>query len=560
MSKETLEEKLIRERKEELKQVSERDKSSTKLLEEMLRDKSVAKETDFTSKSEKEKGVSAGYIATENETDKTFILKKFYKNDVDAITEQEEQDRGDGVREFIGSSLYEALLYDRAPKEQLVVSSEGEKAKHLYIRSKFFDNVESLESVLKKDNPPKIEGFEKLVAACNILGEFDYHNNNILVQKTFDNEGREIFQAVKIDHGRSFYDVYTNFESMIDNTSSTFIVCDYGKNIDEGKLTFDVKEYSKALNQMIAQFDDNHINNIVDQKVSELKKAGFNPKDTGIVYDVNKKLVKVNNFEELALNIKQRIKQNIEGMKDVAKNVEIISKFSNVTEEFKNGGWLEAFANSKEKDAISFAKTNKIKIEGKIAFIWAGQNTQILSPTPEIITNVPEQKWQKINNTNKWEAKEIINPKLMVLIDNFTNNIKDKEKLSEKQVEKFYDDFIDILKESKRISEEEAYNIKNSGIVQEVIAETTKLVNFGLTRLTKEDRLCYKIADFCERIKLPDLSKDFANEITSDNLGKIEKLKKVITKNILQLIPEKKNVISKKDILYQSHSLTERII
>ena len=79
MSKETLDEKLIRERKEELGQLSNIEKPSSTPIEDMLRDKSVAKETDFTTKEKKDQGVSAGYIAKENETGKTFILKKFYK-------------------------------------------------------------------------------------------------------------------------------------------------------------------------------------------------------------------------------------------------------------------------------------------------------------------------------------------------------------------------------------------------------------------------------------------------------------------------------------------------
>ena len=32
----------------------------------------------------------------------------------------------------------------------------------------------------------KVEGFEKLVASCHMLGELDYHANNIMVQKQKD--------------------------------------------------------------------------------------------------------------------------------------------------------------------------------------------------------------------------------------------------------------------------------------------------------------------------------------------------------------------------------------
>jgi hypothetical protein len=148
-----------------------------KAVKDMLRDKGMAEQKAFSAKGAKQAGVSAGYIAQENVTNNTFILKQFYKNHTDclAITDQKQQvqalnDRRDGVQELIGSSLYQLLLYDRAPKEELV-KLDQKNAKSLFVRSKFFDNVVQLSEfsgvlsgAMKADNEQlqKLEGFEKV--------------------------------------------------------------------------------------------------------------------------------------------------------------------------------------------------------------------------------------------------------------------------------------------------------------------------------------------------------------------------------------------------------------
>ncbi|WCR56690.1 MAG: hypothetical protein PG979_000747 [Rickettsia asembonensis] len=88
---------------------------------------------------------------------------------------------------------------------------------------------------------------------------------------------------------------------------------------------------------MISQFDEKQMEAIVDQKIDELKKAGFDPKN--IVLSTN-----IKNFDDLRKHYKGSIKENLINMQEVAKGAEIVTKFSNVLPEFNNGGWLEAFA------------------------------------------------------------------------------------------------------------------------------------------------------------------------------------------------------------------------
>ncbi|XVN41329.1 MAG: hypothetical protein RCO49_01745 [Rickettsia endosymbiont of Argas persicus] len=56
-----------------------------KAVEDILRDRKVAQQTEFTGNNKKQTGVSAGYIAKEAETGKTFILKQFNKTYIDCL-------------------------------------------------------------------------------------------------------------------------------------------------------------------------------------------------------------------------------------------------------------------------------------------------------------------------------------------------------------------------------------------------------------------------------------------------------------------------------------------
>jgi len=364
-------------RKEELRKELEKIKQKSLVtkanatknaVEASLRDKAVAKQESFQEKGKKAAGVSAGYVAKETATGETFILKQFFKNHSDCKTEQDEKNRNDGVQEFIGATMYQFLLYDRAPKEQLVTPDQN-NPKSLYVRSKFFQNVKQL-SVFSGGsaggilNPhssklKKIEGFEKVVAACHILGEFDYHAGNMMVTK----DGK----VTKIDHGRSFWAFHKDFTSMIDTTNKSFRDLGYDKAIAKGNLTFDVAKYSQSLNQMVSGFSEEQIDRIVDQRVGELEKAKFNPE--GLVAmprfsDKDDRNIGIYDFDDLRKVYKEITKENLRNMRDIAKQVEIVAKFSDVSPEFKKGGWLKAFAESKEKDPIKYAIMHKIKIDG----------------------------------------------------------------------------------------------------------------------------------------------------------------------------------------------------
>ena len=355
------------------------EKTTKSLVEDSLRDKVVATQDQYEQKGQKTAGVSAGYVATEKATGETFILKQFFLKNSDCKSAQDRNNREDGVRELVGSTMYQFLLYDRAPKEQLVKSSEV-PPKSLYVRSKFFKETQQLSVFSGGDEKGrfnrgntellKIKGFEKVVAACHMLGELDYHAGNMMVDK--DNT------VVKIDHGRSFMTFYKDFSSMIVATNNKFIKeFGYNEAINFGTLNFDIKKYSASLKQMVSQLSEEQIDAIVDQKIDALKKAGFDPKDLQLYskfdnFDNMKDFPKQtpNSFEDLGKIFKDNIKQNLSNMKEIANQVEIIAKFGDVSQDayasraFRDGEWVQSFAESAEKDPIKYAIKNNIKIDG----------------------------------------------------------------------------------------------------------------------------------------------------------------------------------------------------
>ncbi|HJD66873.1 MAG TPA: phosphatidylinositol 4-kinase [Rickettsia endosymbiont of Bembidion lapponicum] len=266
---EYLAEKQSKEYNQEKENFEKREKVVPKAVSDLIRDRRVANVQEFKKEADKSEGVSGGYIAYEQATHNTFMLKRFYKKGADVETTQQWMDRNDAVRELIGGNMYEQLLYNRAPKEELVTGYANSKlpdfvSKILYVRSKFLENSEHLGEVLEQTKTPKLSGFEKAIAASHILGESDYHTQNLMVQNNNT--------VVKIDHGRSFMNFNKDFTSMLKDANEKFERFGYNENIEKGQLTFNVKEYSKSLNQMLNQLDNNQIDNIIDQKVDELVK------------------------------------------------------------------------------------------------------------------------------------------------------------------------------------------------------------------------------------------------------------------------------------------------
>ena len=118
---------------------------------------------------------------------------------------------------------------------------------------------------------------------------------------------------------------------------------------------------------MSSQLSEEQIDAIVDQRIDVLRKAGFDPKGLALQSQFGNDAIQTSQpetFEDLGRLFKANIKENQNNMQEIAKQVEIIAKFSNVSPAFKQGRWVKAFAESVEKDPIKYAIKNNIKIDG----------------------------------------------------------------------------------------------------------------------------------------------------------------------------------------------------
>lgn len=446
-------------------------------VKSLLKDRNVALQSDFTEEEEKKQGASEGYIAKDKDSRKKFLFKIFYKSAeqgekairqkyVNKLPDDELRDklsnmrdnRRDGVLELISASIYEMLLFNRAPKEQLVISRDKD---FLYLRSKYFDNSITLYEFAKIDlddstqtdditlnfnskNLKKVQGFAKIIAACDLLGDGDYHSANIMVQEQ-DNQDTQVatpathllvtaesqgindkiwglslestlpdFTRIadnqvklimtKLDHGCALTNFNKDFASWIKSTNENFKECGYQAAINEDNLKFNDKEYHRVLTDMINYYNEDRANNIISSAISTLQENGF---------DLTDCFPHSNNFEKLNIWCKKQLKENFDNMRQIATNIEIVTKFSSVAETFHDGKWVEEIATAQREenqilDPVLYASKNNIKIEGKNALIWAYDNdykVKVFNPGVKEVNMQEESQWKK-TSSGTYELKE----------------------------------------------------------------------------------------------------------------------------------------------------------
>lgn len=243
-------------------------------------------------------------------------------------------------------------------------------------------------------------------------------------------------------------------------------------------------------------------------------------------------------------------------MKEIARAADTVAKFSNVSPEFKNGQWLETFAESPIKDPVAYAAHHNIEIEGKSALQWASEHDyQIKVPAQPVTTTVQEQQWQK-SQDGKWQEVEVSMPKVQKSVTslNPTEYVADVEKRLEsfgkkiegfiketvtasnnnimEKLKNFYDKLLTHLTKENYLTDEDVKKIKQDPYYIRDVAETVQLMGMTTPNLTNVEKICYKAANFCERIGLPSLSKHLMHKITPEKLAKIDDTEKVVAESL----------------------------
>lgn len=349
--------------------------SAFKKLNSHLKDKTPAKETDFSLVTDDVEGLSESYIASRNFDKHAHILKKITKEVPEFEEDESKTDhliaRGEFVTELVTSKLYNRAIPKRSPVINLVSS---DNSSNLHLSSKFFADFQTLEEATEaekdyenigwKIHEMSVKGFSKVVAASMFLGEGDPHSGNIGVLPIKDEDGKQLttpdgkplYEAVKIDHGRSSFYVENTSDDMIRSTYAIMMELEYNN------VKFSLSEFRETV-KTITGISDDEIRMMVKSSISELKEKGFKFEVSMLDPELQEKLETMDgaNMEEKLENYySSNLIRRRDMMKEIDSRLELIEKFSDKdmpyipAEEFKNKiSWLEALAEGGPPEAIA---------------------------------------------------------------------------------------------------------------------------------------------------------------------------------------------------------------
>ncbi|KJW07516.1 hypothetical protein OTUT144_0425 [Orientia tsutsugamushi str. UT144] len=473
----------------------------TKLTNEQLKDLSEA----FT---------LAGSISNIPERSSEELTKKLSnKLGADAI----DMTNG-GIQALISSSIYKLLLQNQAVPVELVISDENNSkllARHhssgnIVPLSKF-SGLTSDSRTIEANSPnlKKLVGLENIIAACNIVGDMNYSAKDLMVRS--DNN-----TIVKTNCMEALVAFNANLKNMMWDIRDQFDQGGYASALEAGTLSFDIRKYASALNQMLAQLDENQIDNLVEQQVDELKKAGFNPEGLEVMTSFNGKLpiyTAIDSNEQLKNFYKQTLKQSVNNMKPIAKDLSIIAKFTNASQEFIKGKWIKAFAFF-NYDPITYAYLHNIKIEDKSPLGWAALN------------NYPV-KVDDIKNISS--TRKVLESELRPLVQKLQG--LPAKQLTFKQVKSLYDSVLEKLKAMHYLTDTAVECIKKSNDYHSEVKSTFIFAKINDCSMSTCDRICYKLAQLCNKLSLHGIANFFIKQVSPKALDRMHKMQKHVMSN-----------------------------
>lgn len=387
---------------------------SKDVLERLYRDKLNAKSSDFLNeKKEKTTGVNAGYVGTREIDQSTHMIKSvsksYVKTEEDGLyfapkqrreynkqtgeyseisaKRMANENRNDFLREYLASGLYQRILFDRAPKINLVTDQDNPRV--IALNSKFLNDFTLYSEFNDFTNLPK--GFEKIIAASLSLGDVDFHSKNVGV--VAPEEGNKF---ARIDYGRALCTFYQNPEELILISSKMFR--EFGYSRDE-RIKFGVKDFREAIDEIV-KISDAEIDNMIDAKIHQLKQIEFEPDKSIAYYDageVQRFDLKDNKYGELAQFYKQKLKNQFQTMRAVSKLLTVVEKIDTKDPKWKDKQWLEDVGYV-GGDPFRYALHENLTIAGKHPIVWAIENNYKIESKDPIV-------WA-INNKIKFDIEE----------------------------------------------------------------------------------------------------------------------------------------------------------
>lgn len=349
--------------------IAENKEAIKKRLERHLKDtrQTLKYDGEFEHHGKKEAGVSEGHVAKDGDG-RLNMVKPFVKKSYGAsfnyfVNKSRETEWWDNIREFIAGDIFGLLLYGKSPNIGLVEVDKDNVA----VRSRFLEGATTLYDFVtnKKNAGKKVVNVEKIFAACLIVGDPDFHSQNVMVHQNSDTGEYELD---KIDHGRSF--LYHRINPSLINVSTAAIyyfieiASLYNGLILNNQMRFDVAIFHEELKRMVNSVTPEMVSDIVDRKIYALKQAGVELGDPEI--------------KEIEMNIKEGLNRQFQIVKNIVRLLDFLKESSKDTYKNllfdtnfgKDGKVMRAFFEDVAKEALA----NKSQIDGQDPLVFLIEN------------------------------------------------------------------------------------------------------------------------------------------------------------------------------------------
>ncbi|KJV55546.1 EF-hand domain-containing protein [Orientia tsutsugamushi] len=273
------------------------------------------------------------------------------------------------LTEYIIAPLYKKMLHDSAPDIGLVKDSNYTRLLVKYYPD--FLTLDEFNKAKESEVRPVLKGLEEYAAAIIIGMEEDTNIDNIGIVKSKNVEGgNEIYNVVKIDHGRS--GVTTRTENGILN-----IV----QSLQRGsKQVLDMHKFKKAIDTMIQVLNEEEIYDMFVNRINMLKDSGFNVEPQ---FDHYLELCKISNtgIHDAATTYTENILKQLKIVKKFTSDLGLILK-ADISKLEKDSGWLfnqlQSF-DRKKYSMVDFIFQNQCQIDGMDPFKWALDNNYCIN-------------------------------------------------------------------------------------------------------------------------------------------------------------------------------------
>ncbi len=179
--------------------------------------------------------------------------------------------RFQNFREYIAAPLYKELLGDLAADISLIVPSK-QVAGSVLIASKFIASFDTLEDMLQPKQTEKMYDISYSVLASMLLGDIDWHTENIGVIYRDDLAPNDLYEVARIDFGYAFHCKFQSFEDWLNILSNNY------HDFYEEHLEEDFFSFSMAYNAVI-EISDRMYNidwsTLISTQIDKLLQSGF---------------------------------------------------------------------------------------------------------------------------------------------------------------------------------------------------------------------------------------------------------------------------------------------